>query len=86
MCPEEFMCFCRVEGTSERDTPIKKMPALQDRPPSDRERAGTVLRGVLIAAIDDYIASNNKNPKPFVWTATAELILERGMRDYTRAV
>lgn len=31
----------------------------------------------LIAAIDDYIAANNKNPKPFVWTATAELILNR---------
>lgn len=31
----------------------------------------------LIAAIDDYIAANNRNPKPFVWTATAELILDR---------
>src|SRR6202012_3193127 len=31
----------------------------------------------LIAAIDDYIATNNQNPKPFVWTATAELILDR---------
>lgn len=31
----------------------------------------------LIAAIDDYIAGNNRSPKPFVWTATAELILER---------
>ncbi len=31
----------------------------------------------LIAAIDDYIDANNKNPKPFVWTATPELILER---------
>jgi len=31
----------------------------------------------LIAAIDDYIAANNQNPKPFVWTATAELILDR---------
>jgi hypothetical protein len=31
----------------------------------------------LIAAIDDYIEDNNKDPKPFVWTATAELILDR---------
>ncbi len=31
----------------------------------------------LIEAIDQYIASNNRNPKPFVWTASAELILER---------
>jgi transposase len=31
----------------------------------------------LITAIDDYIAANNQNPKPFVWTATAQLILDR---------
>jgi len=31
----------------------------------------------LITAIDDYIAANNRAPKPFVWTATAELILDR---------
>ncbi len=31
----------------------------------------------LITAIDDYIAANNRNPKPFVWTASAELILDR---------
>jgi transposase len=31
----------------------------------------------LIAAIDEYIAANNRDPKPFVWTATAELILDR---------
>ncbi len=31
----------------------------------------------LITAIDDYIAANNQTPKPFVWTATAELILDR---------
>ncbi|MGZ8899007.1 MAG: IS630 family transposase [Limisphaerales bacterium] len=31
----------------------------------------------LISAIDDYIAANNQNPKPFIWTATAELILDR---------
>ncbi len=31
----------------------------------------------LITAIDAYIAANNRAPKPFVWTATAELILDR---------
>lgn len=31
----------------------------------------------LIAAIDEFIARNNKNPKPFIWTATPELILDR---------
>jgi len=31
----------------------------------------------LIVAIDDYIVANNRTPKPFVWTATAELILDR---------
>ena len=28
-------------------------------------------------AIEDYIATNNANPKPFIWTATADLILSR---------
>lgn len=38
-----------------------------------------VFRSVdeLITAIDEYIAANNQHPKPFVWTATAELILDR---------
>ncbi len=31
----------------------------------------------LIAAIDQFIAENNKNPKPFVWTASAQSILEK---------
>jgi transposase len=31
----------------------------------------------LITAIDSYIAEHNRNPKPFVWTASAELILGR---------
>jgi transposase len=31
----------------------------------------------LITAIDDYIAHHNRSPKPFVWTASAELILGR---------
>ena len=31
----------------------------------------------LIRAIDDYIAAHNRAPKPFIWSATAELILDR---------
>ena len=31
----------------------------------------------LVAAIDEYIHANNQDPVPFVWTASADLILER---------
>jgi len=31
----------------------------------------------LIGAIEEYIAENNKNPKPFVWTASADTILRK---------
>jgi transposase len=34
----------------------------------------------LIAAIEAYLAANNADPKPFVWTATAEQILEKVRR------
>jgi transposase len=34
----------------------------------------------LIAAIEDYLQANNDNPRPFVWTATAEEILEKVRR------
>ena len=34
----------------------------------------------LIAAIEEYLEANNNNPKPFVWTATAEEILEKVRR------
>jgi transposase len=34
----------------------------------------------LIAAIEDYLQANNDTPKPFVWTATAESILEKVRR------
>jgi hypothetical protein len=43
------------------------------------------LRGVfhsvpdLINAIDDYLAVNT-NPRPFIWTATAESILSKVQR------
>jgi len=38
----------------------------------------------LIEAIDDYIATHNRAPRPFVWTASAELILQRVERLCTR--
>jgi transposase len=31
----------------------------------------------LVAAIEDYLAAHNDDPKPFVWTATADEILEK---------
>lgn len=34
----------------------------------------------LIAAIEDYLHATNDNPKPFVWTATAEAILAKVRR------
>ncbi len=34
----------------------------------------------LIAAIEAYLEANNVDPKPFVWTATAEEILEKVRR------
>lgn len=34
----------------------------------------------LIAAIDAYLAATNQDPQPFVWTATAEQILEKVRR------
>jgi transposase len=38
-----------------------------------------VFRSVddLIAAIDDYVLRNNKNPRPFVWTKSADDIIEK---------
>jgi transposase len=34
----------------------------------------------LVAAIEDYLIVNNENPKPFVWTTTAEQILAKVAR------
>jgi hypothetical protein len=32
----------------------------------------------LITAIEAYLKASNQGPQPFVWTATAEQILEKG--------
>ena len=34
----------------------------------------------LIAAIESYLEANNNNPKPFIWTATADQILDKVRR------
>jgi hypothetical protein len=34
----------------------------------------------LVTAIEDYLKVTNDNPKPFVWTATAEPILAKVAR------
>jgi len=34
----------------------------------------------LITAIEDYLSAHNANPKPFVWTKTAKVILEKHTR------
>ncbi len=34
----------------------------------------------LIAAIEEYIAAHNENPKPFVWTAKASDLLQKVIR------
>ena len=31
----------------------------------------------LVASIQEYIDAHNKDPKPYVWTATAESILAK---------
>ena len=47
----------------------------------DRLERG-VFRSIpeLIAAIDEYIAVHNQFPKPFVWTAKADDILQKVIR------
>ena len=34
----------------------------------------------LIATIQEYLDSHNENPRPYVWTATAESILAKVAR------
>jgi hypothetical protein len=38
----------------------------------------------LIAAIEEYITMDNQNPKPFVWTAKANDILQKVIRANSR--
>ncbi|MCJ7787196.1 MAG: hypothetical protein MUP20_00545, partial [Methyloceanibacter sp.] len=49
----------------------------------DYKRHGTTtLYAALEAAIRDYLASHNANPKPFVWSKTAHTILEKERRAF----
>jgi hypothetical protein len=38
----------------------------------------------LVAAIDEYIAHHNINPKPFIWTKSARDILQKVIRANSR--
>jgi transposase len=53
---------------------------------SEQRLRNGVFRSVsdLIAAITDYVAHHNKDPKPFIWTASASDILEKGKRARTK--
>jgi transposase len=35
---------------------------------------------VLVEVIEEYIAHNNENPKPFIWTKTADQIIAKVRR------
>ena len=52
---------------------------------TDRLKRG-VFRGVpeLIDSIDEYINLHNKNPKPYIWTAKANDILQKVIRANSR--
>jgi urease gamma subunit len=48
---------------------------------SKRLRRGTFLNvPELIAAIEEFMDTWNRNPKPFVWTATVDSIVEKLQR------
>jgi transposase len=56
-----------------------------------RELTGKALRRgsfnsvpALVAAIEEYLQAHNDDPRPFVWTATAESILEKVQRGRDR--
>lgn len=53
---------------------------------SEQRLRNGVFRSVndLIAAITDYVANHNKDPKPFIWTASASDILEKVKRARTK--
>ena len=53
---------------------------------TDRRLRRGVFRSVpdLVAAIDEYIAHHNTNPKPFIWTKSARDILQKVIRANSR--
>jgi hypothetical protein len=56
------------------------------RDTSEQRLRNGVFRSVndLIAAITDYVAHHNKDPKPFIWKASASDILEKVKRARTK--
>ena len=52
------------------------------RDPTDKALRRGVFHSVpdLIEKIEDYIQTNNEHPKPLVWVATADFILEKVAR------
>ena len=51
-----------------------------DQQRTELERGVFRIVPELIAAIEEYIAMHNQNPKPFVWTAKANDILQKVIR------
>jgi hypothetical protein len=53
--------------------------------PTARLRRGVFISvPALVAAIDEYIAHHNINPKPFIWTKSARDILQKVIRANSR--
>ena len=77
--------LCLVEIDGRAGTPAScTTPALNGLVVHTQSpRLKQIRRGVFrsVAALEkammDYLAAHNENPKPFVWTANADLILER---------
>ncbi len=70
-----------AEATRRVQHPLRPLTAPQIEPLCREWRRG-VFHSVneLITAIEDYLKVNNDNPKPFIWTATAEQILAKVAR------
>ena len=54
--------------------------ALRIGPAGPLPRRPVLLYGALEKAMLDYLDQRNENPKPFVWTADADLILGKVQR------
>ncbi|MBH2009279.1 MAG: hypothetical protein I8H71_06235 [Xanthomonadaceae bacterium] len=48
------------------------------------QRVRRWLTARLVAAIDEYIAHHNTNPKPFIWTKSARDIQQKVIRANSR--
>ena len=70
----------RADDQPAADDPTKT-PGIPARAYGERSRFERIVRvpnaqGILEAAIREYIAVHNEDPKPFVWTRTADQILD----------